>query len=254
MNDMTTSGGFGGIANISALKNQLANVKQTMKVSNSSPFLRMMKDGKWVFGQENIEVEPDSEWAVNPLSVHHGWVCWNPDPNKAEKLGESMVPASQPKPDQMSLPQLAGKWEEQIAFHAACTTGEDKGVQVLYSTASTGGRNAVSKLLDVMITRIGDMEAEGKAVTNDSLVVPVVHLKNDSYWHKNKTYGRIYVPMFTIVRWASLNNQNPPPAAEAPAPKRAARTAAVASVPAEDEVPFEADVPATDAPRRRRRS
>jgi hypothetical protein len=32
-------------------------------------------------------------------------------------------------------------------------------------------------------------------------MIAEVSLSSDSYKHKNKTYGRIYTPVFTVVKW-----------------------------------------------------
>ena len=54
------------------------------------PFLKMGKDGLWVHGQDATLIEKDSDWAINPLSVGHGYVCWsrpNPDDRTASNDG-----------------------------------------------------------------------------------------------------------------------------------------------------------------------
>jgi hypothetical protein len=54
-------------------------------------------------------------------------------------------------------------------------------------------------------------------------------LSSDSYKHKNKTFGRIYTPVFTVVKWHAQLPQaasKPAPAPVIPAKKVPAKKAA----------------------------
>jgi hypothetical protein len=84
---------------------------------------------------------------------------------------------------------------------------------------SVGGKRAVQGLA-VAIAEQVDKDQDKP--------VPVVLLKKEHYQHKK--YGRIYTPVFDIVRWSSMD-----------------------AAPAEEDAE-EAEAPAEDAPRRRRRS
>jgi hypothetical protein len=75
------------------------NRAPTSVAGGGKPLLRLLRDGIWVFGQENIEVQEGSHWAVNPMMLVHGWVCWiDGGPNaKNELAGEVMGPMWEPR-------------------------------------------------------------------------------------------------------------------------------------------------------------
>lgn len=225
------------LASLNDLGTHLANVQRSMSSTSAEPFLRMGRDGKWIYGADGVEVEPGSQWAVHPLSVEHGYVCWNREDTGQKKLGDAMVPFTQPKPALASLPvHGSSPWAEQISFVLVCVSGEDTGTQVKYASSSIGGMNEVkNNLLNTMIGRIEkEKKQHGSIDPETSEIVPVVTLDNSFYIHSQ--YGKIYTPIFSIVRWGSLSNQE-----EKPAP-RAANMA---------EEPTVAASP--DAPRRRMR-
>lgn len=165
---------------------------------NFMPFLKLDKHGGgWMYGQEGIEVEPNSRWAINPLSIEHGFVAWHPDDDVTEKLGEVMVPFTKPQPDKLQLPDVGGSWDSQVSFQLACISGDDEGTQVGYTTTSKGGLRAHRTVIDAIIKQLDD---------DPENPVPVVELDYDSYEHKNRKYGTIYTPEFKIVAWAPLND------------------------------------------------
>ena len=221
----------GAVASLQSLKSGLQNVKAAMPSAVGEPYLRMLRDGTWVYGQNNTEVEEGSAWAINPLSIQHGWVCWTRyDENsgkKNEKLAEVMVPCTQMIPSYDELPEHEFPWTKQISFQLRCMDGEDEGTQVQYSGTSVGGMNAVSALLEEIIKRIDE--------TDD--IVPVVELNSSHYQHKK--YGKTYVPQLDVVEWVSLDGmpdeEIDEEEAAPPARSKAARKSA--PVAASDEAP-----------------
>lgn len=216
------------VAALQGLKTGLTNVAATIKTSATDPYLRLLTDGSWVYGAENIEVEPDSGWAVNPLSIMHGYTCWSDDPKAKtnENLGEVMVPATSPLPDVNSLPDHGYPWNQQVSLQLRCMDGEDAGEQVLYKTSSKGGMGETKKLIAAIIKQLDD---------DPDHIVPVVNLRNDHYQHKK--YGKTYVPILQIEKWVSMDGleeetaeQGPEPvkqqAKAEPAPKATAKTKA----------------------------
>jgi hypothetical protein len=181
--------------------------------------IKMDKTGHWVYGADQTEVEDDSTWAVNPFSFVHGFIAWG----DGEVLGEKMVPVSQPLPELEAAPPNAKKgWEVQVGLSMKCISGEDKGMEVRYSTTSVGGKRAVQTLAVAIAEQVEK---------DQSKPVPVVLLKKDHYSHKS--YGRIYTPVFDVQEWVSMSGEADESAEDAPA----------------IEAPAEAE-----APRRRRRS
>lgn len=155
------------------------------------PLLRLV-DGEWVYGPENTIVQDESRWAIHPGSFEHGYVSWN----DGSMVGEEMRPIAQPRPLQSDLPVTGAKWQEQVSFVLACTSGEDKGTQVLYKSSSLGGRDAWSATAQRILNQLS---------VDQEKIVPVVELKVTDYRHKK--YGKIYVPVFDVVAWAGMGGE-----------------------------------------------
>lgn len=191
------------IAALNNLKAGLVNVASTITTAGGDPYLRLLKDGSWVYGADNVEIEEDSKWAINPLSLMHGWSAWTDYKKKAnEKLGEVMVPAFQALPPRTDLRELKDEegntceWNQQLSLQFQCLTGEDEGTQVQYNTTSVGGMKAVKELLNAIARQLD---------TDPDNPVPVVLIESDSYQHKS--WGKTYFPVFEIVDWVPLDDQ-----------------------------------------------
>lgn len=204
MANIATRASAGALASISALKTGLANVQSTLVKKGGDPFLKLGRDGKWTYGADNVEVEKGSAWAINPLSLMHGWVAWERGDNADNSGGpenEIMVMATQPKPPEHELPKLAkpnSQWAQQYSFSLLCVSGEDKGEQTLFKTNSVGGIAVVDKLLK----EIGlQLEAD------PTKPVPIVVLDSDSYIHKR--YGKTYAPIMEVRDWVALSDDLP---------------------------------------------
>jgi hypothetical protein len=162
--------------------------------------LKMDKTGHWVFGADQTEVGDDSTWAVNPFSFVHGFIAWG----DGEVLGEKMVSVSQPLPELEEAPPMARKgWETQVGMSMKCLSGEDKGMEVRYTTTSVGGKRSVQALAVAIATQVD---------TDPKLPVPIVNLEKEHYSHKS--YGRIYTPIFKITSWMSMTDEGGTPAEE----------------------------------------
>lgn len=194
--------GAGALAALGGLKKNLQNVVSTISTPGGDYLLRMVT-GTWVYGAENVEVEDKSEWAVNPLSLTHGFVAWTDyKKKKNEIMGEVMVPLTQ------SLPMLSDlrehvdsegnvcEWRQAIGIQLQCMTGADKGEQVHYKPTSVGGLNALRELINDIVGALDE---------DPDHPVPVVTLDVDSYQHKQ--YGKTFVPVLTIVDWIPLDGE-----------------------------------------------
>jgi hypothetical protein len=176
--------------------------------------LKMDKTGHWVFGADQTEVEDDSTWAVNPFSFVHGFIAWG----DGEVLGEKMVSVSQPLPELEAAPPMARKgWETQVGMSMKCLSGEDKGMEVRYTTTSVGGKRSVQALAVAIATQVD---------TDPKLPVPIVLLEKEHYSHKS--YGRIYTPIFKIASWMSMTDEAGTPAEETAVEAEAAAPVATA--------------------------
>jgi hypothetical protein len=210
----------------------LQNVQSSIQGGTGGmPFLRLLKAGYFVYGAENIEVEPGSEWAINPYSLMHGFACWAP----GELLDERMVPFTQQPPNKAELPDLGQSWDQQVAMQLACVTGEDSGTNVLYKGTSTGLRNATKELINAIISQLQ---------VDKELIVPIVALETDSYNHKQ--YGQIFYPILTIKKWDTIEGD----AAEES--EVTDKSEADPTTEESDETTEQADKP--PAPRRRRKT
>jgi hypothetical protein len=180
---------------VSGLVGGIADSRASTPIIGGKPLLRLLKSGVWVFGQQDDPVQEGSEWAVNPLSIKHGWCCWSssPDPKVVnELLGEVLAPISDKKPP-MPEPVKGYEWKEQRAFELKCTNGDDEGAEVLYKTNSIGGMRGVDNFLAELI----------KQLQEDPLhPVALVRLSAAPYQHPK--FGQIFNPILTIARWADM--------------------------------------------------
>jgi len=177
--------------------------------------LKMDKTGHWVFGADQTEVDDGSTWAVNPFSFVHGYIAWG----DGEVLGEKMVSVSQPLPELEEAPPMARKgWETQVGMSMKCLSGEDKGMEVRYTTTSVGGKRSVQALAVAIATQVD---------TDPKLPVPIVNLEKEHYSHKS--YGRIYTPIFKITSWMSMTDESGTPAEETAVDAEAESAAPVAT-------------------------
>jgi hypothetical protein len=169
--------------------------------------LKMDKTGHWVYGADQTEVDDTATWAINPFSFVHGFIAWG----DGDVLGEKMVPVTEPLPEvDPAPPQAKRGWEVQVGMSLKCMDGEDAGMEAKYSVTSVGGKRAVQKLA---------LDIAAQVEKDQANPVPVVKLKKDHYTHKS--YGRIFTPVFEIVKWIGLDGEaakaDDVPASEAPA-------------------------------------
>lgn len=243
-----SSASANALAALGNLKQGLQNVQSHAPSAGGDPILKFDK-GSWLYGQDNVEVEPGSEWAVNPLSFQHGFNCWKfrepGSKEKAELLGEVLVSAMQAPPLKTSLPDYGPKndWNELIKFDLLCVKGEDDGEQVQYKPTSKGGVGATKELLAAIIKQIDD---------DPSKPVPVVALEGSHYTHEQ--YGKVFTPVLRIVRWMSMEGvEAEAPATEQPKTETAsteARTRRAAATPVQETVEDDEDetAPVTEQP------
>lgn len=238
-----TSAAAGALASLGNLKAGLSKVQNSIPAAGGEPIMRMGRDGKWIYGAENIEVEKGSEWAVNPLSLQHGFICWKKIPDgskeKPEKLGEVLVSMFEDKPLKSSLPDYGHPWAEQTCVTLRCVSGEDEGEQTEYKPSSVGGGNAMKDLIGSIMKQLD---------TDGEHPVPIVVLESSHYQHN--TYGKTYTPVLKIVDWVGMDGvqgddqaEDKPETAAEPAKVEAPATGRRRAAPAEA-APSEAEQPA----------
>jgi hypothetical protein len=241
-----------GLGALGALKTGLANVRTKLPEVASSPYLRLLKDGDWVFGQEDNAVAKGTEAVINPLSIKHGYSAWTnrtteeqrENKVKNEPLGEIMVGLNAALPALHELEQktdpLNGRpapWKDQMSVDVKFIDGKHKGTQVMWKVSSVGGLNAAKQILDAILTKLDE---------GTPFVCPIITLESDSY--KHQTYGKTYVPKIEVVGWTDLEGNEEDggeTAGELEAPKAVdEKVAETTAAPEQTE----------EAPRRRRRA
>lgn len=246
MNNIVNRGAAAGaLAALSQLKTGLQNVSSTIVTPGGTPILRLLKDGSWVYGAENVEVEDGSLWAVNPYSLQHGWVSWTDKPGNQsnEIVGEVMVSMQSPLPVHSDLQNTGWDWDQQLSVELQCVTGEDKGTTVQYKVTSVGGMNAIKALIAELMKQLD---------TDETRPVPVVSLDHDTYMHKK--HGKVYVPIISVQKWVELTAEAPAvedePETKAEPEKPARQRQSVPQTRRAEPADAPADVKVTDADRK----
>jgi hypothetical protein len=165
----------------------------TVIATGGKPILRLLKEGAWVFGQGNEEVQQGSRWAINIATIEHGFICWI----DGAVRGETMTSVFNHKP-QRPPPIEGTDYKEQRSFDMKCMDGDDQDTEVLYKVSSKSGIDATVKLFAAI---------QGRAEEDKVFIFPVVTLGIDHYPHKK--HGRIYTPVFNIVGWVDANGNAP---------------------------------------------
>jgi hypothetical protein len=205
-NNITKQNGGGALSQdlVNRLIAGIAKSRASMPVAGGLPLLRLLKSGNWVFGQNDDPVQDASEWAINPLSMQHGWSCWTNNPGKEvnELLGEDMAPVTEDLPMRPD-PVRGFEWNPQRQFTLKCLNGDDEGVETLYKNSSKGGIRAVDTLLGLL----------NEQLKNDSgNIVPIVRLNVS--WYDHQKYGQTFVPVFEVVDWADMHGVRDEPPVE----------------------------------------
>ena len=112
------------------------------------PLLRLLKDGNWVFGQDDATVEKGSKWAINVKTLGWGWVCWtNYEGEKNKRLGLVIGSMKESRPPQPA-PIQGFAFKEYYTFDALCVAARIRASRL--PTAPT--RWAVSALSPNCVT------------------------------------------------------------------------------------------------------
>lgn len=186
-----------GLAALKALKTGLRNVSQKLPDATGQQYLRMGKDGTFVFGKDDNVVAAGTEAIINILSLQHGYTAWTnkqPGQGKNELRGEIMRPISTELPHVSALEQYTdAEWKDQIQADLKFLDGKHKGTQVTYKGSSRGALTAMRDVIDAAADAID---------RDDEYCFPVVSVESDSY--KHSTYGKTFVPKFVIIGWANM--------------------------------------------------
>ena len=174
----------------------IAEARSVSVLAGGKPLLRLDRNGGgWVYGQANDEVEKGSYWAINIMTLEHGWACWVRDGKGKNTLaGEPMASMLKPRPPRPD-PIEGTEFQEQKSFNLRCISGEAEGLEVAHKMTSYGGRKAIDALLAAI---------EEQLSRDPVHPCPVVVLEFDSY--KNEKYGgKTYFPIYNIVGWVDMD-------------------------------------------------
>jgi hypothetical protein len=211
---------FGSVDNVRRYAGALRSSTRAISVGQDKDILKVDdKTGNWRFGQEDNATDYSDLWAVNPLSVQHGYIAFDNsdiaetvDGDKAEML----FPVTQDLPEYRDLPELYVRssskskargggnpvvWKFQMALEMVCVEGPNKGAQVVFKPSSMGGLRCVRLITEEIARRFDAEETE-----DAEQCVPVVELDSRSYY--NKSYGKdIFNPVMHIIEWAGLDDE-----------------------------------------------
>lgn len=183
---------------IDTLETAQANTPKTE--SGDFQFLKMGKDGIWIYGADDTEVGSDSFFVIEPASYAQGYIAWD----DGDLVDERMAVAGGTPVLLTDLPSVRGEgWTPQIGFALLGLEGKEEGVQMMFKSSSKGGRECISELLGKIIERGRNGEAD---------LCPVVKLGNAHYTHKK--YGKIYTPVLEVDEWMDAPEAGEEPAEE----------------------------------------
>jgi hypothetical protein len=163
--------------------------------AESAKYLKFAK-GEWLAGVDEEDVEAGTEMVVNITGITCGHVKWE----DKVPVDESMTPIIEGmftpreslgdldrdlwETDDDGAPKDPWTRTTKVPLKNPATDEE-----FIYSTNSKGGIGAVGRMVSAV--------RRGHRQGNTGL--PVIRLDVDSYKHKNKEYGKVFVPQFTLV-------------------------------------------------------
>ena len=195
--DLTTFFGGHKLPSRDKLAESLAGFAATKSSIMGKALLRLTKQGIWVFGVDNDELEIGTHLIVNPGSLASGYVAWwlgkvedeimqplsmGPvDPNKLGPVNSGTIPPGKK--------EKSGKgWEAQSSVDMI--TQGDVPVTLCYKSSSLGGMKCLLTLAGDIVVGLSEDQRR---------VYPIVEVGVDSYQHKE--YGEVFTPQLPIVGW-----------------------------------------------------
>jgi len=187
-------------------------------------FLKFSRNGEWVSGQNENEVDTDRHLVANMEELSIGWIRWA-DGKPAERRMGLLVQGFKPEPRDALGYTEESEWElddENRPKDPWKFTNElpmaypDDGEQLTFSASSKGGIGAIGNLC----------KAYGRERAQRAGKVPVIALGRSSYMHP--VYKKTYVPVLNIVDWIDNSGIPAPASEEEDATEKPAETKAAA--------------------------
>ena len=190
------------VANIDALANSLETATADL-TSGGMQYIKFKK-GEWVIGREEDTFPDNSFEAVPDLpNIQFGWVCWK-DGQLVDEiwygLGEDM--ASQDMlPDHGPFTQQNDGWSKNVRFQMNIlpTLGVEGNIYAQFTGSSNGAQRATGEMIKQWVKEVRTGSHKGE--------VPVVKFFADHYKHRQ--YGKVNIPVMTINRWMTPDDQPP---------------------------------------------
>jgi hypothetical protein len=214
-----------------------AYAASTQRTSIVGTLLKFNK-GHWLAGENGEEVPANYELIAVMDELMIGWQRWEDLKPVEQVMGRVVDGFQPPRRDTLGFDEQS-KWEVDNQgrprdpwqrTNMLLLVSPKNGDVYTFSASSVGGINAIGALTGIY----------GKTLRQRPDDFPIVALGSDSYMHKDKTYGRIYVPALPVKGWV----------AKAPALAAVeAETGGGGSEPVEEEAPArEPDPPAATKP------
>jgi hypothetical protein len=150
--------------------------------------------GDWEMGAEGIVPADTDQFAVNPLSIQKGAICWK----AGRPADELMFPVGAGSeinlddlPDHGPYEKDGDGWSEQAAVNVRDL---QTGTEIVLKGSSRGFLQMIYKLSGEFANKA---KTEGKA----GKIIPIVRLSSDSYKHDD--YGKVHTPLMEIEGWAT---------------------------------------------------
>ncbi|MET0723602.1 MAG: hypothetical protein ABWY64_22645 [Tardiphaga sp.] len=202
--------------------------EQASQRSIVGKLLRFSK-GEYTAGQQDEQVEEGTRFIANMDELLAGWIRWIDNKPTDQVMGR--IAAGYQPPRRNELGDIdPGGWDVdnsgkprdpwQFTNYLQLKAEEYEATEwdvvdeslFTFTTSSRGGLNAIGELCKVY----------GKNMRQRPNEFPIVAIGVDSYKHSNKEYGKIFVPLLTVVGWApksvfeAANPEKETPAIEAP--------------------------------------
>ena len=160
------------------------------------------KAGKWLFGDTDEEISPDTDFIPLCDEILIGWIKFNGKGEQPDRI-QGLLYDGFVMPPLSSLPNRdQSKWELGLDGepadpwqHQMCLILQSPGTHELgtFATSSRTGRRAVGNLL----------RHYDRMRKKDDDHYPVVRLKVSGYNHRDERVGWVHTPVFAVVGKAS---------------------------------------------------
>lgn len=173
-----------------------------MSTSIIGSLLKFSK-GDWLLGQDETEVSTGTRYVVSMDNLLVGWTKWSNNKPIDEVMGRVVDGWAIPKRDTLgdldkeqwemdNQGKLRDPWvfNNRVLFKPVGKKYSTD-VAITFITNSQGGLKAMGEL----------SKRYGQEMSSHEGQNPIIEIGTDAYNHPNKEYGRIKVPVITLVGW-----------------------------------------------------